>query len=109
MGWRHSVFFLYVLSCLDARGPTDQPDGQRRKVSISREKVLGSAIASSAPHEDQMWLSEEYAMQILQKVMPDSRLVGIMEYELRSVVTHRPSRRSCSVETCVEHDVFLLK
>jgi len=102
-------FFLYVLSCLDTGNQIDQPRGGRLKVFTSGGRGQGSADGSGVSSTDQIWLSEEYALQIFQKVIPDSALLGIIEHELRSVLSHRPSRRNCSMTACVEHDKFLLK
>ena len=98
-------FFLYVLSCLDTGSLIDQAHVGEPKVFTGGWRDLGSA-AGSGGH---IWLSEEYALQIFQKVIPNSALLGIMQYELRSVLSHRPSRRNCSTTACVEHDIFLLK
>ena len=86
-----------------------KPHGGRLKVFTSGGRGQGSTDGSGVPSTDQIWLSEEYALQIFQNVIPDSALLGIIEHELRSVLSHRPSRRNCSMIACVEHDKFLLK
>jgi hypothetical protein len=102
-------FFLYVLSCLDTGSLINQSHGGSPKVFSSGGRGRDSTDGSGVPNTDQLWLSEEYAVQIFQKVIPDRALLGIIEHELRSVLSHRPSRRGCSITACVEHDTFLLK
>ena len=101
-------FFLYVLSCLDT-SLIDQAHGGQPKAFTGKRRDLGPTAGSGGQKANQIWLSEEYALQIFQKVIPDSTLLGIMQYELRSVLSHRPSRRDCSTTACVQHDIFLLK
>lgn len=48
-------------------------------------------------------------MEIFKRVMGDDRLEQIMEFEIKSVLSHRPSRQNAAASPCIEQDSFLLK
>jgi hypothetical protein len=105
-------FFLYVMSCLDTSSLLGQ-QGARPKVfsDLGSTSVRSGGTGRQVQHaaSKNIWLSEEYAMEIFRKVIPDERFVQVIEFELRSVLSHRPSRQNASVTPCIEQDSFLLK
>ena len=97
-------FFLYTMSCINTASLMGQ--GARPRVFTD----TGASVKSTGLDvPTKVWLTEDYAMEIFKRVMGDTRLEKIMEFELKSVLSHRPSRQNASSTPCIEQDLFLLK